>query len=130
MADKASSTESSEAAPPTDVKPVTAAPVPVVEKKEDTTAKKADAIQPAAGGNFYVQLAAVKSEADAQTQWPKYQAQFSELSSLNLRVQKADLGAKGTYYRIQGGPVSEPDARKLCSSINTQKAGSCVVAKR
>jgi hypothetical protein len=121
----------SEAAPPTAVtavEPVTpAAPAPAPEKQE---AKKADAVQPAAGGNFYVQLAAVKSEADAKTQWPKYQAKYSELSRLSLRVQKADLGAKGTYYRIQGGPVSEPEARKLCASINTQKAGSCVVAKR
>ena len=128
------SPESSEATPPVDVQastPLTPEKTAAVEPSPDkTAAKKADAIQPAAGGNFYVQMAAVKSESDAKAQWPKYQAQFSELSALPLRVQSADLGAKGTYYRIQGGPVSEADARKLCSSINAQKAGSCVVAKR
>lgn len=93
-------------------------------------APKAAAIQPAAGGNFYVQMAAVKSEADARKQWPIYQAKYNQLSDLSLRVQQADLGAKGTYYRIQGGPLTEADARKVCSSINAQKSGSCVVAKR
>ncbi len=102
----------------------------VEKKKVQDAAKKAEAIQPAAGGNFYVQLASVKSENDAKAQWPKLQKQFVSLSDLDLRVQKADLGAKGTYYRIQGGPVTEADARKLCSSINGQKSGSCVVAKR
>lgn len=139
-------TAESEATPPVDVKPVETASVPsIIEelkakpkievkteaKTEEVAAdKKVAAIQPAAGGNFYVQMAAVKSEADAKAQWPKYQAQYSALSGLPLRVQKADLGAKGTYYRIQGGPVTEADARKLCSTINGQKSGACVVAKR
>lgn len=95
-----------------------------------SAAPKAAAIQPAAGGNFYVQLAAVKSEADARKQWPTYQAKYNQLSDLSLRVQQADLGAKGIYYRIQGGPLNESDARKVCSSINSQKSGSCVVAKK
>ncbi len=90
-------------------------------------ATPAKAVSP---GGYYVQLASVKSETDAKSQWPKLKAQFTSLSDLDLRVQKADLGAKGTYYRIQGGPVTEADARKLCSSINSQKSGSCVVAKR
>jgi hypothetical protein len=132
--DKTAEVKEPEAAPPTAVtavEPVTpAAPAPERPVPEKQEAKKAETVQPAAGGNFYVQLAAVKSETDAKAQWPKYQAKYSGLSNLSLRVQKADLGAKGTYYRIQGGPVSEPEARKLCASINTQKAGSCVVAKR
>lgn len=105
-------------------------PRPAEQKPEVAVAPKAAAIQPSAGGNFYVQLAAVKSEADARKQWPTYQAKYGELSDLTLRVQKADLGAKGVYYRIQGGPVSEADARKVCTSINARKSGSCVVAKK
>lgn len=134
----------SDATPPVDMKAEETASVPaiiqelkakpkpeaVAKVEEPAADKKAAAIQPAAGGNFYVQMAAVKSEADAKAQWPKYQAQYSSLSGLPLRVQKADLGAKGVYYRIQGGPVTEADARKLCSTINGQKAGACVVAKR
>lgn len=124
MDTRTSAAEGIEAEP---VKPETPAAAPA--KTEELSAKSADAIQPAAGGNFYVQLASVKSEADAKAQWPKFQAQYSALSDLPLRVQRADL-AKGTYYRVQGGPITESDARKVCSSINGQKAGSCVVAKR
>jgi len=114
------------AAPPIDVAPKAEPAKPATA----AAAKMAQAIQPAAGGNFFVQMASVKSEAEAKKAWPKYQAQYSGLSNLPLRVQKADLGAKGTYYRIQGGPLAEADARQLCSSINAQKSGSCVVAKR
>jgi hypothetical protein len=138
------SAEASDATPPvnlrppqpTDVAPVAAAPAPATKPKEEpaeeiaAAAPKAAAIQPAAGGNFYVQMAAVKSESDARKQWPAYQAKYNQLSDLQLRVQQADLGAKGIYYRIQGGPLTEADARKVCSSINAQKSGSCVVAKR
>ncbi len=130
----------SESAPPADVLPSASQPkmastgdsveTLIEKKKVAEAAKTVEAIQPAAGGNFYVQLASVKSESDAKSQWPKFQKQFVSLSDLDLRVQKADLGAKGTYYRIQGGPVTEADARKLCSSINAQKSGSCVVANR
>lgn len=140
------SAEASEATPPVNLRPPQpgdAAPVEALKappkaapKKEEASeeiaaaAPKAAAIQPAAGGNFYVQMAAVKSEADARKQWPAYQAKYNQLSDLSLRVQEADLGAKGIYYRIQGGPLTEADARKVCSSINAQKSGSCVVAKR
>lgn len=105
---------------------------PIELKKTETAvaAKTAEALQPAAGGNFYVQLAAVKSELDAKAKWPKYQTQFPVLSGLELRIQKADLGARGVFYRVQGGPLSETDARKTCVAINSGKAGSCVVAKR
>jgi hypothetical protein len=99
--------------------------------KSDTKpeTKTAPELAPAALGNFYVQLASVKSEAEAKTQWSKFQSQFPELSGLSLRVQKADLGAKGVFYRVQGGGVSEEAARKICAAINARKAGGCLVAK-
>lgn len=90
---------------------------------------KAEAVQPTAGGAYYVQLASVKSEADAKTQWPKMQTKNPELSNLTLRVQQADLGAKGTYYRIQGGPLTQAQAKEVCSAINARQAGGCLVAK-
>jgi hypothetical protein len=82
-----------------------------------------------AKGTSYVQLASVKDEASAAVEYKKMQAQFGELSPLSMRTQRADLGTKGVFYRIQAGPVSEEDARKLCASISAKKPGGCLVVK-
>lgn len=89
----------------------------------------ADAIKPTPGGTYYVQLASVKSDGDARTQWSKFQQKNAELQNLDLNVQQADLGAKGTYYRIQGGPLTKDQAAKVCAAIKS-RGGSCLVAGR
>ena len=88
-------------------------------KQEKPVAKK---------GNVYIQLAAVKSEADAKTKWAKLQSMYPSLKSMSLHVQKADLGAKGVFYRVQAGPVSADAATSACSKIKSAK-GDCIIAK-
>lgn len=79
-------------------------------------------------GSIYIQLAAVKSEAEAASQWTKFKAKNGELSGLTMRTQKADLGEKGIFYRIQAGPLSAADATKTCTAIKG-RGGSCIIAK-
>ena len=97
-------------------KPVLPKPVPV----------KAAPVAPS--GSTYIQLAAVKSEAEASSQWAKFKAKNPELSALSMRTQKADLGAKGIFYRIQAGPLSPANATTTCAAIKT-RGGSCIIAK-
>lgn len=80
------------------------------------------------GGSTYIQLASVKSEADANKQWAGFKAKNPELANLSLKVQQADLGAKGIYYRIQAGPLSPENASSACAAIKS-RGGSCLVAK-
>lgn len=80
------------------------------------------------GGSTYIQLASVKSEADANIQWAGFKAKNPELANLSLKVQKADLGAKGIYYRIQAGPISAENATSTCAAIKS-RGGSCLIAK-
>lgn len=80
------------------------------------------------GGSTYIQLAAVKSEAEAQSQWSKFKAKNPELGSLSMRTQKADLGAKGIFYRIQAGPLTADNATKTCAAVKS-RGGSCIIAK-
>ncbi len=108
---------------------------PKVEPKKesiiDTLKKEAGTDKPkatAAKGNVYIQLAAVKSEADAKTKWAKLQSMYPSLKSMSLHVQKADLGAKGVFYRVQAGPVSADAATSACSKIKSAK-GDCIIAK-
>lgn len=101
----------------------------------------AASIQPASGtpatqdftitpGSHYVQLASVKSLDGAEGEWGKLQKTFSaELGSVPHRVQAAELADRGTFYRIQAGPMSKDSAAKICESIKAQKPGGCFVTQ-
>lgn len=119
----------------------TAAPK-VVAKAETPKASQLAGIKPAAGaatartataikpGSYYVQLASVQSQSGAHGSWGKLKKTYSSLlSKADYRVKQADLGAKGTYYRIQAGPMSKADADRICGSIKAQKPGGCLVTK-
>jgi hypothetical protein len=106
---------------------------PAPAPKEMASAEKAAKVEPAAGaaitpGSYYVQLGSVTSEAGASTEWGKLKKSYSSLANLNYRVQKADL-AKGTFYRIQAGPISKDSAKSICDSITAQKPGGCIVTQ-
>jgi len=86
------------------------------------------AVAPTAGGNARIQLAAVKSEAAANTQWAKLQKAYPDLlGALTLNVQKVTVNG-GNFYRIQAGPLSKAQAKELCTKLKTQKQ-DCIVAK-
>lgn len=101
-------------------------PEPV--KKEEATAKPTSLSKGKENGPAYVQLGAVKTEADAKAQWPKLQKLHPSLAALSLRIQKADT-PKGVFYRIQAGPLGASAAREACTAINAKKSGGCLVAK-
>ncbi|HLF59382.1 MAG TPA: SPOR domain-containing protein, partial [Alphaproteobacteria bacterium] len=82
-----------------------------------------------ASGSYRVQLAALRSEAAADTEWKKLQKSFPDLlSSLSPNVVKVDLQGKGTFYRLQAGGLSESAAKDLCEELKRRKA-ECIVVK-
>jgi hypothetical protein len=106
-----------------------------VEKEAESAAKAepASGTTAAAGvqpGGSYVQLASVKNEAGAAGEWKKLQAKYSNLSGLKYRTQQADLGAKGTFYRIQAGPMSKDSATQVCNEIKKTTPGGCLVVTK
>jgi hypothetical protein len=75
---------------------------------------------PAAAVTFRIQLAAVRSEAEAASEWRRLIGRFpNELNGLSPFFERADL-AQGTFYRVQAGPLSEADARARCAALNGQ----------
>jgi len=117
----------------------------VLNKKDDKTsavkvvsdtAKKVAAVKPAAGGfdvrpgSHYVQLGSIKSASAASSEWTKLSKKYaSELSGTKYRVERADLGAKGVFFRIQAGPMSKESASEICGSIKSQTPGGCLVTQ-
>jgi hypothetical protein len=83
------------------------------------------------GGSYELQLGSLSSESAAQTHWAGLQKQFpAQLSGATLKVEKADLGAKGVYYRVKATNFDEATAKDYCAKINAQKSGSCIAKRK
>jgi hypothetical protein len=104
----------------------------------DDVARKLDEMAPASApattkidsGNYRIQLGAFRDQTAAKSAWTKYQKEFSsQLSSVTPDFPRADLGAKGVFYRVQGINLSKATADELCRSINAAQKGACLVVK-
>ena len=61
---------------------------------------------PSAGGGYAVQVTSQRSEAEAQAEFRALRAKFpTQLGGREPIIRRADLGAKGVYYRALVGPV-------------------------
>ncbi|PWC60880.1 SPOR domain-containing protein, partial [Azospirillum sp. TSH58] len=110
--------------------PVAAAPAPQPAPAPAPALAPAPAPAKASnGGNWRVQLAAVRSEAEASTEWKRLTSRYgAALGGLSMQVAKADLGEKGIFYRIQGVGLDEERAKSVCAQLKSQNVG-CVVVR-
>jgi cell division protein FtsN len=116
--------------------PETKPVVPMAEVKEEdvrTVAVKKQAEKPeaapVAAAAVYIQLGAYKSEADAKNDWARLQKKHVDaLKGLSMRLEKADLGAKGVFYRLQAGTPALARAKEICATLQSNKA-ACIVVK-
>lgn len=81
-------------------------------------------------GGYLVQVSSQRNEADAQASFRVLQNKFpSVLGSRSALVKRADLGAKGVYYRAMVGPFgSSEEASRFCGSLKSA-GGQCVVQR-
>ncbi len=76
----------------------------------------------AARQHYWVQIGSHKDEVQGRAEWPKLQAAGGDaLRDAPHRIVRADLGAKGVFYRIQVGPYGAPaDAAALCAQLKAR----------
>ena len=81
-------------------------------------------------GKYVVQVAAQRSEADAEGSLRALQHKYQGvLGSYQVMVRRADLGDKGVYYRAQVGQfATAKQANEVCSSLKSA-GGQCIVQK-
>jgi SPOR domain len=81
-------------------------------------------------GEFRIQLAAVRGEADAQRAWDLFMGDLGPvLSDIKPIFERADT-ANGVFYRVQIGPfASQGAAESLCEELK-QRNASCFVIRR
>ncbi len=76
----------------------------------------------------YVQIAAQRSEGEAQASLRNAQSRFGSLfGGAQPYIQRADLGQKGIYYRVRIPASSLQEASSICSSIKAN-GGDCMAS--
>jgi hypothetical protein len=128
-----------EAAPPPPLKPV-AVEKPKPEPKAAPTsiaaliAEAGPAAAPApkaasSGGSYRLQLSAVRSADAVAGEWARLKRRYPELAGLTSSTSKVEVPDKGTFYRVEAGPLDEAAAKSTCTRLRGQGLG-CIVVKR
>ncbi|SMH59321.1 SPOR domain-containing protein [Azospirillum agricola] len=118
------------ATPPAPINAAKPAPasVPAAAQPPAQPAKPAPAVA-GGSGSWRIQLASVRSEAEAAAEWKRISGRYAEaLGGLSMQVAKVDLGEKGIFYRVQGAGADEARAKSICAQLRAQNTG-CVVVR-
>ena len=118
-------------APIAEVKTAEKAPTPVAEQqKEAPKAEKPEVKTVAVTGPWQVQLISSPNRKAVDTAWDGLVKKYPVLQGQSREIETADLGAKGTYYRLKaGGFADRSGADKLCGEIKAL-GGTCIVKKK
>ncbi len=114
------------AANPAEVKNET----PKAESKPEVKEEPKKTIAAAQKGNWQVQLMSSPNRAAVEKSWLMMSRKYKVLKNLPHEIESADLGAKGTFYRLKAGAFSsKAEAAAACSQIKSA-GGSCFTAKK
>ena len=78
---------------------------------------------------FRIQIASLRSEDAAKKAWGRLTKSHADLfGKLKPNIVRIDLAKKGTFYRLQAGPLTDAKAaRTLCTRAKKRKIGCLVV---
>ncbi|MBF0323662.1 SPOR domain-containing protein [Magnetospirillum moscoviense] len=83
-----------------------------------------------AGGDYLIQLGALRSAPDAEKEWSRIQkANADLLGTLKSDVVRVELGEKGIFWRLRAGPLSEAAAKQMCTELKARNQG-CIIARK
>ncbi|MGE0232358.1 MAG: SPOR domain-containing protein, partial [Flavobacteriaceae bacterium] len=98
-------------------------PAPAAAPTRVAAAQPAAPVSTSAGpaGTYVVQVASRKSEDQAQSAVSSIQSRYnSALGGHVPRIERADLGDKGVYYRVGVGPISsQQEAVSICERLKS-----------
>ena len=112
------------------------APEPVVrpDPQHAPQPKAAPAPQPkpkaAAAGSWQVQLMSSPNKTAIDSAWKNLVKKYPVLNGQPHEIETADLGSKGTFYRLKAGAFADrAGADNLCNDLKAL-GGSCIVKKK
>jgi len=113
-------------APETTAEPVAATPAPVEAQPAETQVAALPSSEAPSG--IRLQLASVPNEADVDGEWQRLQKRLGNaLDGQQLQVERADLGTKGVFYRLQIGPFADRSAAKAACKEIKAAGGDCLL---
>jgi len=71
----------------------------------------------------------VRSADAAPQEWARLKRRYPELAGMSNSTSKIDTQDKGTFYRVEAGPLDEAAAKSTCTRLRGQGLG-CIVVKR
>lgn len=99
-------------------------PEPKAEEKEDVIELSVPA------GSWQVQLMSSNNKSAVEKSWASLTKKYTVLAKQPYEIEKADLGAKGIYYRLKAGAFkTKPEADTLCNDVKAL-GGTCIVKKK
>ena len=111
-----------------DPQPVAAIPAPAAKPKPVVAAAAPEA-QAAKPSKYVIQVGSKQNQTEALATFADIQQKYPTLvANYRPMVQKADLGAKGVWYRLRIGPIPDKAAAsKLCTQLKSQGMPECLV---
>ncbi len=96
-----------------------------------TQPSQTPAVQPVLKGKFRLQVAAVRSRAEAETLAQKLrQGHGAAIGTREPMIEETVIGAMGTFYRVRVGPYADAsEPRQLCSRIKPDGFDCLVVTQ-
>lgn len=83
----------------------------------------------ASPGGYFVQVASLPSQAEAQKSYQSLSAKFGGvISGRGVDIKAAEIAGKGTFYRVRIPAGSKDQAVQLCEKYRSA-GGSCLVAR-
>ena len=119
-------------APVAEVKVAEKAPTPAAEPQKEApkTESKPEVKTVAVTGPWQVQLISSPNRKAVDTAGEGLVKKYPVLQGQSREIETADLGAKGTYYRLKAGGFADRNgADKLCNEIKAL-GGTCIVKKK
>jgi hypothetical protein len=108
------------------ITPSQVASVPVTPPPTPAPVAKA----PSGGGDYVIQLGAVRAQDLAEKEWARIQRTNADLlGGLRPDIVRVELEGKGVFWRVRAAPLSETDARRICAEL-AQRSQGCIVGHR
>jgi cell division septation protein DedD len=98
-------------------------------KGKATTPKAGEKKLAQAIGPYRIQLGSFESNETAQKRWNEIKNKHSDvMGGLTMVIERVELKAKGTMYRLQAGPLKSADeVQKVCGALAKRKVGCFLV---
>lgn len=115
--------------PPSQPARTAAAPTPAPQAQ--TPAPAARSVTATPGGSAKIQLASLKDQAAATATWNALQKKFPDiLGGLQPSYERVEIANKGTFIRLQAGPLKDrADAQAACTALAAKNQGCIVVGR-